>query len=192
MRDIILSDYLFKKLVEYFYKETGISLKEYKKYLVEHRLSRFIGEGSRFRDFNEFYNALIEDKTGELKSILIQSLTTNWTYFFRENIHFEFLKEYLRENWDKQRYIRLWSAGCSTGEEAYSMAIVSKEVIPEIEKIDFRILATDISLKVLNFAINGVYNYSKIKTSIEDHTLKRYFICIFRFILPPISELSCH
>ncbi|HOJ65083.1 MAG TPA: CheR family methyltransferase, partial [Spirochaetota bacterium] len=176
MRDIILSDYLFKKLVEYFYKETGISLKEYKKYLVEHRLSRFIGEGSRFRDFNEFYNALIEDKTGELKSILIQSLTTNWTYFFRENIHFEFLKEYLRENWDKQRYIRLWSAGCSTGEEAYSMAIVSKEVIPEIEKIDFRILATDISLKVLNFAINGVYNYSKIKTSIEDHTLKRYFI----------------
>jgi len=116
-KEVRLSDSIFKKLSDYFYTHTGILLKDYKKYLVEHRLGRFVGENCRFRDFNEFYEALVNDKTGEIKSILVCALTTNWTFFFREEVHFHFLKEYLKSSYEKEPYIRIWSAGCSTGEE---------------------------------------------------------------------------
>lgn len=172
----ILTGKIFKKFSEYFYNTTGILIKENKKYLVEHRLSKFIGNDKDFTSFEEFYNALINDKTGELKTSVIQALTTNWTFFFREDVHFNFLKEYLKENYKNQPYIRIWSAGCSTGEEAYSAAIISKLAIPDIDKIDFRILATDISMKVLRFAYEGIYHYSKIKGSLSDKILKEFFV----------------
>jgi len=171
-----LSDITFKKLSDYFYNHTGIMLKEYKKYLVEYRLGRFVGENNRFKSFEELYNELIRDKTGEIKTLLVQALTTNYTYFFRDEIHFEFLKEYLIEKYKERNYIRIWSAGCATGEEAYSAAMVSLEVIPEIKKMDFRILATDISINVLKYAIEGRYHYTKMKSNMPDYLLKKYFI----------------
>jgi chemotaxis protein methyltransferase CheR len=171
-----LSDNTFNKIADYFYKHTGILLKVQKKYLVENRLERYIGKDNRFKSFEDFYKALIEDRTGEIKSLLFQSLTTNWTFFFRENIHFDFLKKYLIKNYDKEPYIRIWSAGCSTGEEAYSAAITCYETVPDIKSYDLKILATDISLKVINYGIDGVYHYSKIKNNIPDNLLKKYFI----------------
>lgn len=172
----ILTNKIFKKFSEYFYNTTGILIKENKKYLVEHRLSKFIGYDKEFTSFEEFYSALINDKTGELKTLVIQALTTNWTFFFREDVHFNFLKEYLKDNYKSQPYIRIWSAGCSTGEEAYSVAITALEAVPEIEQFDFRILATDVSLQVLKSAYEGVYHYSKIKGAVPDKILKKYFI----------------
>jgi|YNPMSStandDraft_1061717.scaffolds.fasta_scaffold15089_2 chemotaxis protein methyltransferase CheR len=171
-----LSDNTFNKIADYFYKHTGILLKVQKKYLVENRLERYIGKDNRFKSFEDFYKALIEDRIGEIKSLLIQALTTNWTFFFRENIHFDFLKQYLIKNCDKETYLRIWSAGCSTGEEAYSAAITSYETLPNINSYDLKILATDISMKVLHQAISGVYHYSKIKNNIPDNLLKKYFI----------------
>jgi len=171
-----LNNETFNKITKYFYKHTGILLKEQKKYFVENRLEKYIGEGKRFEDFEQFYQALINDKTGEIKSILIQSLTTNWTFFFRENIHFEFLRQYIADNYDKDPYIRIWSAGCSTGEEAYSAAITCYETVPDIKSYDLKILATDISDKVLNYGSTGIYHYSKIKNNIPDNLLKKYFI----------------
>jgi len=174
--EAVLSDLTFKKISNYFYKYTGILINENKKYLVENRLDRYIGKDKRFKDYEEFYNCLINDKTGELKSILIQALTTNWTFFFREDVHFYFLKEYLKKNYNDEPYIRIWSAGCSTGEEAYSAAITCFETISNPKLHDLKILATDISMKVLNQARLGIYSYSKIRNNIPDQLLKKYFI----------------
>ncbi|MCX7820118.1 MAG: protein-glutamate O-methyltransferase CheR [Brevinematales bacterium] len=173
---IYLSDELFNKFAELFYRFSGIKLKDYKKYLVEYRLSKFVGISKPYKTYEEFYDALIKDLSGELRKGFVQVLTTNYTYFFREGVHFDFLREYLKKNYTKMDYIRLWSAGCSTGEEAYSMAITALETIPILKSYDFKILATDISNAVLKFAIEGVYHYSKIKGSLDDKILRNYFV----------------
>jgi len=172
-----LSDELYEKFRDLFYKHTGIYLKDYKKYLVEYRLFKLVGLGKKFNNFESYYNALLEDKSGILLREFIQSLTTNWTFFFREEVHFNFLKNYLKEKINIEPYIRLWSAGCSTGEEAYSMAICCFEVLNNPFLYDLKILATDISLDVLKVAYQGVYHYNRmLKGSIEDRILKKYFI----------------
>ncbi|MGC8764814.1 MAG: CheR family methyltransferase [Brevinematia bacterium] len=172
-----LSDELYKKFRELFYKRTGIYLKDYKKYLVEYRLLKFVGPGRRFNSFEDLYNAIENDKTGGLTKEFVNSLTTNYTYFFREEVHFDFLKNYLRQNIHKEPYIRFWSAGCSTGEEAYSISISCFEAVENPFDYDLKILATDISLKVIEVANQGIYHYNRmLKGSIEDKILKRYFI----------------
>lgn len=173
---INLSEELFNKFAELFYRFSGIKLKDYKKYLVEYRLSKFVGTSRPYKTYEEFYDALVKDLSGELRKEFIQVLTTNYTYFFREGVHFDFLKNYLSKNYMSMEYIRLWSAGCSTGEEAYSMAITALESIPNLNLYDFKILATDIANSVLNFAIEGIYHFSKIKGSLDDKILRKYFI----------------
>jgi len=171
-----ISDLTFNNLSSLLLKEAGISIKENKKYLLIHRLSRFVGKDKPFPSFEEYYNALVKDKTGILIRDFINSLTTNFSYFFREEVHFNFLKEYLLKNIETQPYIRLWSAGCSTGEEAYSIAISCLQTIPFIDKVDIKILATDISSKVIDFAKNGVYHYTKIRGTLSDRDLRTYFL----------------
>lgn len=166
----------FRKLAAYFYSQTGILLKDYKKYLVEHRLGRIIGKDGQFNSYNDFYQTLLADKSGELKALLVQALTTNWTFFFRDDVQFKFYADYLKANYDKEDYLRIWSAGCATGEEAYSLALVALETIPAATQLDLRILATDISLPVLQTAMTGKYHYTKIKGNIPDQLLKKYFI----------------
>lgn len=174
--DVHLSDELFKKFVNLFYELAGISLKDYKKYLVEYRLCKIVGPDKEFKDYESLYEALINDKGGKLRTQFINLLTTNYTYFFREDYHFKFVQEYVKNNYQNEPYMRLWSAGCSTGEEAYSMAIVCYETLGRVvNTYDIKILATDISLNVITFALEGVYHYSKIRGNIEDPLLKRYF-----------------
>jgi len=169
-----LSEPLFKKLAVLFKKNSGINLKDYKKYLVEYRLQKFVGEGKPFKDFLSYYKALEADKTGKLRTEFVNSLTTNYTYFFREEVHFRFLEHYLNRHASTEPYLRFWSAGCSSGEEAYSMAITCLE--HGAAQRDIKILATDISMKVLTFAAEGVYHYSKIRGNLSDSTLRKYFI----------------
>lgn len=176
MQNVNLTDELFKKFVELFYKLTGIYLKDYKKYLVEYRLCKIVGPDKDFKNYESLYKALLDDSNRELRIHFVNLLTTNYTYFFREEYHFNFLKEYIKNNYQQQSYMRLWSAACSTGEEAYSMAISCIEAMGNsITNYDIKILATDISLNVLKTAYEGVYHYSKIRGNIEDHILKKYF-----------------
>jgi chemotaxis protein methyltransferase CheR len=176
IRETQLSDDLFKKFVNLFYKLTGIYLKDYKKYLVEYRLCKIVGTNNEFCNYESLYNALCHDNEGNLTLKFINLLTTNYTYFFREEYHFAFLKEYITSNYNRQPYIRLWSAGCSTGEEAYSMAIMCHESIKNnIKDYDIKILATDISIDVLRYAIKGVYHYTKFRSNIDDKIIKKYF-----------------
>jgi len=171
----VLSDGLFQQITDFLFQETGITINQNKKYLVEYRLQKYVGPGKEFSSFNELFKALKEDRGGALKTLLINSLTTNYTFFFREPVHFRFLAYYLKTYGKTQNYIRLWSAGCSSGEEAYSMAITCVEQGFTSQTRDIRILASDISQKVLRVAESGVYHYSAIRGELDDAYLRRYF-----------------
>jgi len=153
---------LIRKLVS---RHTGISLSEQKRDLVYGRLSRRLrAHGlSRFSD----YCALIENKSGNELEHFTNAITTNLTAFFREQHHFEFLAKesvpLMLERYRSTGRLRIWSAGCSTGEEAYSIAITLRESISGIDNRDIKILATDLDSKVVQTAANGVYAASRIE-----------------------------
>ena len=170
-----LSDELFKKLSSLLFHESGITLKDYKKYLVINRLSKYVGPDRAYHNFEEYYEALKKNPSGELMTDFVNALTTNFSFFFRDDIHFDLLRNYMRENAGKQPYIRLWSAACSSGEEPYSMVIACHQEVGRLDGLDFKILATDLSTKVLDIAIKGDYHFSKVKGHIEERELKTYF-----------------
>lgn len=169
-----LSDELFSRFAELLYRRTGILLREYKKYLVVNRLSRMLGKGQRFASFQELYRALLSDADGSLFAEFVNALTTNYSYFFRDPVHFQLLGQYLREKAGSLDYLRVWSAASSTGEEAYSIAITlleNRALLPA----DTKILATDISTRVLLKAEEGVFPAAAVAPRVEAGVLKRYF-----------------
>ena len=169
-----LSDQLFGRFSELLFRKTGIALKEYKKYLVMNRLSPSVGPGKMFPTFDSFYQALVAETDGTLSQAFINALTTNYSYFFRDQVHFQVMGQYLRERGVDETYLRFWSAAASTGEEAYSMAITLANQGTGLPA-DRRILATDISTKVLAHAIEGVYGSEAILRCVDPRDQKKYF-----------------
>jgi chemotaxis protein methyltransferase CheR len=170
-----LSDEVFKKFTDLLFKNSGITLKEHKKYLLIHRLSKYVGPNKEFKSFDEYYDALIVDKSGKVMENFVNTLTTNWSFFFREPVHFDFLKNHLKEVAAKENYIRIWSAACSTGEEPYSMSISAFQSLKTPYQYDLKILASDISTRVLKLAGEGRYHYTKVRGHIEEAELRSYF-----------------
>jgi chemotaxis protein methyltransferase CheR len=168
----------FRFIRELIAERTGIILSEGKRDLVYGRLSRRLRElgMSQFRD----YCGLLETGHDEEMVEFVNAITTNLTSFFREDHHFEFLGKTLLPNLMKQklqtnaaRRLRIWSAGCSTGEEPYSIAMVVKEAIGNQEGWDIRILATDLDTKVLDKASDGIYDQSRVE-GLSKARLKRW------------------
>ncbi|HUU41164.1 MAG TPA: protein-glutamate O-methyltransferase CheR [Desulfatiglandales bacterium] len=168
MPEIMLEDSDFKKFSRYVHDMCGINLHGGKKELVKARLGKIFRERD-FKSLKDYYTHVINDKSGYELIRLLDSISTNLTYFFREPRHFEFLskiaipeimnnKAHLRDN-----TLRFWSAGCSSGEEAYSIAIALNEAIGNTDKWQIKILATDLSTKVLAIAKTGVYEKEKVK-----------------------------
>ncbi|MHC4637257.1 MAG: CheR family methyltransferase [Planctomycetota bacterium] len=168
MRDVVLSEKDFHKISQLVYDHCGINLHGGKKELVRARLAKRLRLG-KFRTFPEYMRHVLEDKTGKEFSVLIDSLSTNLTSFFREPQHFEFLQSRfipaLLEQKRKERNfkIRAWSAGCSSGEEPYSIAIVLHEAVQGRGRWDIKVLATDISTSILEIAKTGIYDTERIK-----------------------------
>jgi len=177
MDEPILTDRDFEKVSRLIYEKCGIYLHEGKRELVKARLGKRLRAGN-FPSFTHYLKYVTtEEGTDEL--IMIDSLSTNLTYFFREEKHFQKLAELLtvmERKLVKKREIPkilLWSAGCSSGEEPYSMAIVAKETIKD-SGIPIKILATDISTRVLKTAMTGIYPEERIRT-VPALLLKKYF-----------------
>ena len=174
MNYIDFDDDLFIKFKELIYQEAGIKLTELKKALIQARLTkrlRHLGIPS----YRDYYHYLIDHFSDE-KIEFINAITTNKTEFFRENKHFEFIRDYCLPEFDgrgKQK-IKIWSAGCSTGEEAYSIAITMREFYGGSASPQVRILATDIDTNVLEKAYSGVYTLDQVK-DIDIALLKKYF-----------------
>jgi chemotaxis protein methyltransferase CheR len=160
-----LTDSEFKRLRELVHARTGIALSEAKRELVYGRLARRLRK-LKLTSFAE-YCRLVESAESEELQELTNAITTNLTAFFRENHHFEQLGvetlPQIASRRSAMRRVRLWSAGCSTGEEPYSMAIVLREGLARLPNWDIKLLATDIDSKVVATAAEGVYAADRFK-----------------------------
>ncbi|EHJ02224.1 MCP methyltransferase, CheR-type [Clostridium sp. DL-VIII] len=162
---ITITEKEFIQLSQYIKDNYGINLKVEKKMLVIGRLQNVLLEHN-FESFSQYYQYIISDKSGKAVSTLINKITTNHTYFMREKNHFEYLRDTVLPYWAqniKDKDFRMWSAGCASGEEAYTIAMILDSFFAE-KKLwwDKKILATDISEKVLNIAREGIYQKDKI------------------------------
>lgn len=154
----------------------GIHLAESKQNLVYNRLARRL-RALGFDDFQSYLSYVEGEGKDEEFTHLINAITTNLTFFFREVHHFEFLSEELfpsliRKNADTRK-VRIWSAGCSTGEEPYSLAIVAKESFPA--GWDVRIDASDLDTNVVETGKEGIYSIEALK-GVTQERVKRWFL----------------
>ncbi len=164
---------LFKRFCEIAKTGTGISLGDGKEALVEARVRKRMRQLGMEKpaDYMEY---LKSDETGNELTQFLDAISTNVTSFFREPYHFHALRELISERIKKgSREITIWSAACSTGEEPYTIAMIAADTINKAS-VKVRILATDISTKVLSIARLGQYSDTKI-SNIEPSLRKQYF-----------------
>ncbi|KUJ71579.1 protein-glutamate O-methyltransferase CheR [Thiomicrospira sp. WB1] len=174
-REFEFTDKDFQRVKQLVYDFAGIDLNESKRNLVYNRLAKRIRflEQQSFKQYLDFVEA-----QGEVEFVqLINAITTNLTFFFRENHHFEYLAQevipQLLQTNQASKKIRIWSAGCSTGEEPYSLAITLKEAVPA--GWDARVLATDLDTSVVETAERGVYKMDRLK-GVSQERIKRWFL----------------
>jgi chemotaxis protein methyltransferase CheR len=167
-QEVTLGEKEFRLISDLVYEHCGINLHDGKKELVRARLAKRLREG-RFETFSDYIRYVMDDPTGREFSLLVDSLSTNLTKFFREDQHFEYLRSQLlprimtAKQTRHQMRIRAWSAGCSTGEEPYSIAITLLEAIQGRGRWDVKLLATDVSTRVLEQAKRGLYEKDRIE-----------------------------
>ena len=169
-KEFLFTDRDFSYLRNLAGNVAGVNITETKRELVYGRLAKRL-RSLGMKKFKQYCNYLENDDKNSQEELthFINAITTNTTSFFRENHHFEYLKNTLlpelivkNKNVKKPR-LRIWSAGCSKGKEPYSIAMVLKECIPEIESWDVKILATDIDSDILKTAKCGIYSFNSIK-----------------------------
>ncbi|MBR1864117.1 MAG: protein-glutamate O-methyltransferase CheR [Ruminococcus sp.] len=174
---MVISDREFSMLVTFVKRGYGIDLRG-KKSMVESRLSNYI-QDCGFKDFTEYMSVIFCDNSGREIANLINRLTTNHTYFMRESEHFShFTQVFLpqAEKSIKDHDLRIWSAGCSFGNEAYNLAMCMDEYFgPRQLGWDLKILATDISFNALRAAQRGVYGEQSLK-EIPESWRAKYFV----------------
>jgi chemotaxis protein methyltransferase CheR len=154
MSELAISDGEFQKFRELMHNVAGIDLSESKKHLVSGRLARRLRE-RKVRSFSDYYRLVASGSDQEEFHCMIDLLTTHETYFFREPKHFEHFSQHILSHLDPAKPFRVWSAASSTGEEAYSLAMVMMDRLGPDSP--WEILATDISREVLEKAKTGIY-----------------------------------
>lgn len=163
----------FRSIQELVYERSGIKLGEGKQSLVSARLSKRL-QGLGLANYDE-YLRYVEADDGEEIVQMLDAISTNVTHFYRESKHFELVTKWVNEWLNKgQTRFRFWSAASSTGEEPYTMAMTLADCFEGRQGIDWKILATDISTRVLNIAKRGEYPASRIN-DIPPAQLMRYF-----------------
>ena len=156
----------FERIRARLHAVAGISLSDAKRTLVVARLSRIL-RSRRLRSFTAYLDYLEDAGDDEDAQEFVNALTTNLTRFWREAHHFDHLVDYIGRLIEArrpggERRLRIWSAGCSTGQEPYSVALSLIEAYPELKRWDFRILATDIDTTVLARGAAGIYPESEL------------------------------
>ncbi|HUK17269.1 MAG TPA: CheR family methyltransferase [Bryobacteraceae bacterium] len=160
----------FEQIRRLAYRACGLDLKAGKEDLVNSRLLRLLRDG-RFRSFHEYYRSVLEDRTGAALAHMIDALATNHTSFMREPEHFDFLRAHAAELAPSRGTFEVWSAGCSTGEEVWSLACLLDQVLPGSRTC---IRGTDISNKALAVAGQAVYSAERCRP-LPAGWLARYF-----------------
>ncbi len=176
-----ISDKDFSRFSQLIYDVCGIKMPPHKQSMLESRLRkrlRFLGLSSyeAYREYLFSQDGMVEELTS-----MIDVVTTNKTDFFREPRHFDFLIETAlpalipSTGAGIDRPLRLWSAGCSTGEEPYTLAMFLEEFIWVNKRINYQIMGTDISTQVLEKAVLGIYHRDKIEP-VPDSFRKKYML----------------
>ncbi|MDE1993022.1 MAG: protein-glutamate O-methylesterase CheR [Rhizobiaceae bacterium] len=149
------------------YSDAGIALNESKASLVYSRLSKHI-RALGLRGFREYCSLVSSPAGAAARREMLSHLTTNFTRFFRENHHFDHLRDEVLPGLVTRAKnggrVRIWSAACSDGQEPYSIALTVLSVLPNAADLDFRILATDIDPKILSLARAGAYDEASLET----------------------------
>ncbi len=158
MFNIDITQEEFEKIQRFVKSRVGISLSDQKATMVKGRLHKRLQE-LNMSSFSEYYKYLNSSEGEEEMVGFISAISTNVTSFFRSPKHWEYLKDNINDMFAKKinKKIRIWSAACSSGEEPYSIAMFLKDNLRNFDSYDIKILATDISHKVLSRAIEGVY-----------------------------------
>lgn len=175
-RDLVITDADFQRLVTFIHKNYGIDLSK-KRQLITSRLSHSL-KAKGYPDFKSFLEHLFTSKDPEDLELVLNKLTTNYTYFLREKEHFTFLQNTvlpeLEKRHQRDKVLSIWSAGCSSGEEPYTLSIYLKEYFgTQANQWDTRILATDISQQAMAKAKAAVY---QPPADMPAEWLHRYFV----------------
>ncbi len=181
-KELKISDEEFVQLRDFIYQQCGIYIGENRKYLIENRLSQRIKE-LNLKSYMEYYNFLRFDASRRTElNRLFEVVTTNETSFYRNPPQLQIFQDVvLKQVLDEARKtgrkrLRIWSAGCSSGEEPYTLAIILHEVLrTEISTWDIKITANDLSEQVLASARRGVYTDYSLRTTPKE-IVSRYFI----------------
>lgn len=165
----------FNKLVKFIHTQYGIDLSQ-KRQLVTSRLSSLLSQKG-YTDFGPFVSELLRKQDPADLELVLNRLTTNYTFFMREQEHFDFFQNVilpdLVKRHQKDKVLAIWSAGCSSGEEPYNISIYIKEFLgAQASQWDTRVLATDISQKALASAKRGGY---ELPDTIPPAWKKKYF-----------------
>ena len=171
-----LSDRELSAIIDLVYKKSGITLHDGKRALITARLHKrlkAVGAAS----FGAYLQYLERDTSGGELVMLLDAISTNHTSFFREPQHFEYLKTTVLPEWLQRPgrgHFAMWSAACSSGEEPYTLGIVLQENLPADERGHIKILASDLSTRVLQMAHQGIYKLDRVK-EIPTAQLRKYF-----------------
>jgi len=179
-KELKISDQEFSNLRDFIYDKCGIYVADNRKYLLENRLANRLKK-LNLRNFDEYYNYLRYDagRERELRK-LFEVITTNETSFYRnppqlEVFQNQVLNDVLSDCRKKDKKLRIWSAGCSTGEEPYTISMILHEILKaEMPAWDIKITANDLSERVLESARRGIYNDYTLRTTAPE-IAKRYF-----------------
>lgn len=177
VREFVFTDADFTALRQLAYEQAGISLTDAKRELIYGRVSRRLRQLG-MDSFTEYRALLAGPSAGAELGEFVNAVTTNLTAFFRENHHFEYLRDKFllprRADSSGSRRIRIWCSAASTGEEPYSIAMTVAEAIPDWQRWDIRILATDLDTNVLKHAADGIYNEDRVR-EMPKSLLSKYF-----------------
>lgn len=173
---ISIADADFNRLTQFIQKEYGINLTK-KRQLITSRLSSSL-EAKGYQDFGPFVDHLLKNRDREEIELVLNKLTTNYTYFMREKEHFSFFQNTilpeLVQRHQHKKVLSIWSAGCSTGEEPYTISMYIMDYLGlRAKEWDTRVLATDISQRALGEAQRGVY---ELPDTIPEKWRSSYFV----------------
>lgn len=173
---LTITDNDFNRLVKFVQSNYGIDLSQ-KKQLITGRLSTSIKQRG-YTSFTDFVNQVIQTKDNDLITLLLDKLTTNYTFFMREKEHLDLFCQKIIpdivQRHQKDKTLAIWSAGCSTGEEPYNITMFLFDYLgAQASQWDTRLLATDISNRAMTAAKKGVY---ELPDTIPPDWKKKYFI----------------
>ena len=162
---------------DFLFQQSGYVLTEDKKYLLSTKLDP-VAKQHGLENFMDLANKLNSLPTAIMRQDVVDAMTINETFFFRDKHPFEVLEKLVTEVFIKQQErtsLSFWSAACSSGQEAYSIAMILEKISRQVRPIGYKILGTDISTEIVEKARNGIYNDFEVKRGLDEKQIADYF-----------------